>query len=69
MEYIIGIHDLRIHDYGPGRSIGSVHVELLDSLELVHAHSIVDKIEKDIMSQTGIDIVIHVDPVGKVSKI
>lgn len=68
-EYIIGIHDLRIHDYGPGRSIGSVHVELLDSLELVHAHSIVDKIEKDIMSQTGIDIVIHVDPVGKVSKI
>ena len=68
-EYIIGIHDLRIHDYGPGRSIGSVHVELLDSLELVHAHSIVDKIAKYIMSQTGIDIVIHVDPVGKVSKI
>lgn len=68
-EYIVGIHDLRIHDYGPGRAIGSVHVDILDSLELVHAHSIVDRIEIDIMSEMGIDIVIHIDPVSKVSKI
>ncbi len=67
-KYIVGMHDLRIHDYGPGRSIGSVHVELLDTLELVQAHAIVDEIEKDIMRQTGIDIVIHVDPVGNVDR-
>ena len=68
-ENIVGIHDLRIHDYGPGRSIASVHVDILDSLELVYAHSIVDKIEKNIMNEMGIDIVIHIDPVTKVSKI
>ena len=68
-ENILGIHDLRIHDYGPGRSIASVHVDILDSLELVYAHSIVDKIEKNIMNEMGIDIVIHIDPVTKVSKI
>ncbi len=68
-ENIVGIHDLRIHDYGPGRSIASVHVNILDSLELVYAHSIVDKIEKNIMNEMGIDIVIHIDPVTKVSKI
>ena len=68
-EYIIGVHDLRIHDYGPGRSIGSVHVEILDSLELVHAHSIIDKIEIEILNEMGIDLVIHIDPVCKAEKI
>ncbi|MDF2700504.1 MAG: Cation diffusion facilitator family transporter, partial [Haloplasmataceae bacterium] len=64
-ETIVGLHDLNVHDYGPGRSVASVHVEVLDYLNLVEAHTIIDKIEKKILNELGIDIVIHVDPISE----
>lgn len=64
-EMIIGAHDLRVHDYGPGRIVGSVHTEILDINDLVKAHSVIDIIEKRIYKELGIDIVIHIDPISK----
>lgn len=62
--YVGGIHDLKVHDYGPGRKIASVHVEVSDQTNLIQAHHEIDKIERRILSEMGIDIVIHVDPVS-----
>lgn len=61
-EIIDGLHDLKVHDYGPGRSLASVHVEVSDQLDLVTAHEAIDKIEKEILNELGVDIVLHIDP-------
>ncbi|MCD4714352.1 MAG: cation diffusion facilitator family transporter [Clostridiales bacterium] len=61
-DFIEGVHDLKVHDYGPGRTIASVHVEMSDRISIVKAHTEIDKVEKRILNDLGIDIVIHVDP-------
>ncbi len=61
-DFIEGVHDLKVHDYGPGRTIASVHVEMSDRISIVKAHTEIDKVEKRILNELGIDIVIHVDP-------
>jgi divalent metal cation (Fe/Co/Zn/Cd) transporter len=61
-DYIEGVHDLKVHDYGPGRTIASVHVEMSDTISIVKAHTEIDRVEKRILKELGIDIVIHVDP-------
>ncbi|MBE0451739.1 MAG: cation transporter [Clostridia bacterium] len=61
-DYIEGVHDLKVHDYGPGRTIASVHVEMSDTISIVKAHTEIDRVEKRILNELGIDIVIHVDP-------
>lgn len=61
-DYIEGVHDLKVHDYGPGRTIASVHVEMSDTISIIKAHTEIDKVEKRILKELGIDIVIHVDP-------
>ena len=63
-ENIIGIHDLIIHDYGPGRIIASVHAEVSDEINIVKIHEVIDKTEHDIKSKLGIEIVIHMDPIS-----
>lgn len=60
---ILGMHDLMVHDYGPGRKIASVHAEVPSSLSVTEIHSIIDEIEHRIMDELGVDIVIHMDPV------
>lgn len=62
-EHILGMHDLMVHDYGPGRKIASVHAEVPSSLSVTEIHSIIDSIEHKIMDELGVDIVIHMDPV------
>lgn len=62
---IKGAHDLKVHDYGPGRSIASIHTELSDQTNIVKAHAIIDGLEKQVMRELGIDLVIHVDPIGE----
>lgn len=62
-EYIKGAHDLIIHDYGPGRIISSIHVEISDQENIIKAHSVIDSIEKKILKELNIDIVIHIDPI------
>lgn len=60
---ITGVHDLIVHDYGPGRISASIHAEVSDEANLVEIHDEVDKIEKKIMKVLGISIVIHIDPI------
>jgi len=62
-ENIKGIHDLKIHDYGPGRITASIHAEVADNVNIVDIHSEIDKIEAKVKEELGIDMVIHMDPV------
>ncbi len=72
-KYIIKVHELEMHDYGPGRIFASVHAEVPDNLNIVEAHSLIDKLEKIIKKETGVFITIHIDPIStdqaKVKKI
>ena len=62
-EGIAGVHDLIIHDYGPGRSMGSVHAEVPNNYDINRIHEIIDALENKIFSDTGVHMVIHMDPV------
>ena len=61
---VLGLHDLMVHDYGPGRRFASVHVEMSASEQLMHSHDVIDNIERDILEQEGIHLVIHLDPIS-----
>ncbi len=61
---IIDIHDLIVHDYGPGRLFASVHAEVKEDADIVAAHEAIDKIEKHIFDITGYEITIHMDPIS-----
>jgi len=63
-KQIIGIHDLKVHDYGPGRVIASIHAEVPDNLNIVEIHCIIDELEMKITNELGINIVIHMDPIS-----
>ncbi|MBQ8782943.1 MAG: cation transporter [Clostridia bacterium] len=61
-EGVMGIHDLMLHDYGPGRIFGSVHVEVSGEVDINISHDLIDNIEKDILEKFGLLLVIHMDP-------
>ncbi|MBQ7794902.1 MAG: cation transporter [Clostridia bacterium] len=63
-EGIAGVHDLVVHDYGPGRAFASVHAEVPDNYDIVRIHEIIDELEHKISRETGIHMVIHMDPVA-----
>ena len=63
-DYVIESHDLKIHDYGPGRVSASIHVEIPDFVNIVDAHTAVDELEKKIKDETNVDITIHIDPIS-----
>ncbi len=63
-DEIEGVHDLIIHDYGPGRRIASVHAEVSIDSDIVTIHNVIDRAEKRIEAETGVHIVIHMDPVA-----
>lgn len=65
---IEGVHDLIIHDYGPGRRLASVHAEVPVGSDLVTIHNVIDRAEKRIEKETGVHIVIHMDPVAHCSR-
>ena len=58
-----GVHDLLIHNYGPGRTFASMHLEVDTGNDLNHAHKIADQIEYDIEKELGVEITAHIDPV------
>ena len=60
---IIGVHDLIVHDYGPGRIIASAHAEVPSNEDIVHIHDVIDNVEKKIQKQLNIMICIHLDPI------
>lgn len=62
-EEIIGVHDLIVHDYGPGRIIASAHAEVPSTADIVEIHDIIDNIEKEISKRLKIVICIHMDPI------
>ncbi len=62
-DCIQGVHDLIIHDYGPGRCMASIHAEVPENGNLVTIHEVIDATEKQILAELGIHIVIHMDPV------
>lgn len=62
-EGIVGLHDLMIHDYGPGRKFASVHAEIPDTIDIRRAHSVIDALEVRIYNELGINAVIHTDPI------
>lgn len=60
---IIGLHDLNIHNYGPDRCFASVHCEMCADHNIVESHEIIDRIERDFLTDGNIHLVIHLDPV------
>ncbi len=61
---IVGVHDLVVHDYGPGRVMASVHAEVPDDYDIVKIHEIIDELERRIGTEMGIHMVIHMDPIS-----
>ena len=60
---MIGIHDMIVHNYGPGRVFISLHAEVPSDGNFVDIHDTIDNIEHDIMRETGCLATIHMDPV------
>ena len=67
-EEILGIHDLIIHDYGPGRKFASVHAEVKSNSDFIKVHEIIDEIEQICYGKTGVELVIHMDPIDTTSQ-
>lgn len=59
---IEGTHDLIVHNYGPGRSMASIHAEVPNDVDIEQSHEIIDRIEREASKQLGIFLVIHMDP-------
>ena len=60
---ITGTHDLIVHDYGPNRSMASIHAEVPRDVDIEASHEIIDRIEREVSKKLGIFLVIHMDPV------
>lgn len=62
-EPISGVHEIAVHNYGPGKSIASAHAEMTSICDIVTAHTAIDHAEQIIRHEFGIEIVIHLDPI------
>lgn len=62
-EGVYGIHDLAVHDYGPGRIFASVHIEVDAHGDLIASHDIIDQIERTTSADLKIHLVAHMDPI------
>ncbi len=60
---VVGIHDMMVHDYGPGRVFVSLHAEVPADRDMLHSHDTVDCIERDLLEKFNIITCIHMDPV------
>lgn len=63
-ENIVGIHDLMVHDYGPGRKIISLHAEVPADSNMIQIHDVIDNLEKKLSKDLGCMATIHMDPVA-----
>ena len=61
-DQVLGVHDLMVHDYGPGKRYATVHVELDSRLDPLQAHDLLDNIERTMLVDHGIHLTIHHDP-------
>lgn len=62
-DYVEGIHDLVIHNYGVHNDFVTVHVEIDSKMDIMKAHDMMDNIEKDFKDELGICLTIHMDPI------
>ncbi len=62
-EEVIGIHDLLVHDYGPGRCMISLHAEVSACGDILLLHDAIDNIERELSEKFSCAAVIHMDPV------
>ena len=60
---IVGLHDLIIHDYGPGRRMLSLHAEIPADADIMAAHDVIDHIERELRENYAVEAVIHMDPI------
>ena len=62
-DIVVGIHDLIVHDYGPGRMMISLHAEVSSAGDILAIHDEIDNIERQLQKELGCHAVIHMDPV------
>lgn len=60
---ILGIHDLIVHDYGPGRIMVSLHAEVDSTGNIMEIHDLIDNVEKELSQECHCEAVIHMDPI------
>ena len=60
---VLGYHDLMVHDYGPGQRFASLHIEMDRNEDAVECHEIIDDMERAMLKEHGIHLVVHYDPV------
>lgn len=60
---IVGVHDMVIHNYGPNNTIVTIHAEIPANNNIIFAHEVIDKAEREISSLMGIKLLIHLDPI------
>ena len=60
---VLGVHDLMIHDYGPGSRLVSFHLEMDAKDDVMRSHDVIDRIERDLLVEDGLIATIHFDPV------
>lgn len=60
---VVGIHDLIVHDYGPGRCIISLHAEVPSNRDILEMHDLIDRIEMELREKFQCDVTIHMDPI------
>ncbi len=60
---IVGVHDLIVHNYGPGRRIISLHAEVPSKIDILKIHDTIDIIERDLHKRFDCEAVIHMDPI------
>ena len=60
---VLNVHDLLVHDYGPGRCFASIHAEMSARLDPMEVHDIIDDIECEVLEKLHVHLVIHYDPV------
>lgn len=60
---VFGVHDLIVHDYGPGRCFVTAHAEVPSTADIMESHDLMDVIEQEIRNDTGYIITLHMDPI------
>ncbi|MBQ2971483.1 MAG: cation transporter [Ruminococcus sp.] len=62
-DKVHGIHDMVVHDYGPGRQLISLHAEVDGSEDIYEIHDVIDTIEKELYEKLSVETTIHMDPI------
>lgn len=62
-DKVLGVHDLIVHNYGPGKIFASIHIEVDSDADLFETHDMIDNVEKRISKDLNIEITAHMDPI------